>query len=148
MYCAICDCLYNNWPSSHHKLFFLPSLISLLFSGQLLTLCKCGIDTMAPVEHTKWMASTWGCTLNHSCVHWASQSAIDCSIVCVFTVELLWTVFDKLLPPPTLPAHTTPLVCPPPKLRWPKIGAHLQKMTWNGLKSSKKRILSYAILIQ
>ena len=42
------------------------------FSGQLLTLCKCGIDMMVPVECTKWTTSTWYCTLYHSCVHWAS----------------------------------------------------------------------------
>ena len=32
---------------------------------------------MAPVEHTKWITSTWDCTLGHSCVHWASQLTMD-----------------------------------------------------------------------
>ena len=49
-----------------------PCLIGLLFSGQLSTLCKCGLDTMAPVERTKWMTSTWDRTLGHGCVHCVS----------------------------------------------------------------------------
>ena len=38
-----------------HVLMYIqsPFLISLLFSGQLLTVCKCGFDVMAPVEHTE-----------------------------------------------------------------------------------------------
>ena len=84
-------------------------LIGLLFSGKLLTLCKCGIYTMVPVECTKWMASR-DSTLDHSCVHLASHLTVDCFGVHVFTVELLWTLFDKLLPlstpPPTLTSHS------------------------------------------
>ena len=53
---------------------------------------------------------------------------MDCSGVLVFTVELLWTVFHLLLPPP-IPTPTLSPAHPPPQLRWPKIGAHLQKMT-------------------
>ena len=30
------------------------------FAGQLLTVCKCGFDTMAPVERTKWMTDQPG----------------------------------------------------------------------------------------
>ena len=92
---------------------------------------------MKLVERTRWMTSTWDCTLNHGCVHWASQIAIDCSGVRFFTVELLWTVSDKLLPPPT-PPHPTPHPHRPPthplsyacpklvltsknNLKWPKI---------------------------
>ena len=74
---------------------------------------------MVPVECTKWMTSTWDCTLHHGCVHWASQLNMDCAGVCIFTVELLWTVFDKLLPPPTPPPHLSsahPLSYTRPKL--------------------------------
>ena len=59
---------------------------------------------MAHVEHIKWVALTWDCTPVPACVHWASQLTMDCSGVRVFTVELLWTVFGNLLPPPTHPA--------------------------------------------
>ena len=97
-------------------------------SGQLLTLCKCGIDTIAPMECTKWMASTWDCTLDHGGVHWASQLTMDCSSVLVFTLELPWIVFDKLLPPPSPPPPLCP-THPPPKLCWLKISAHLQKIS-------------------
>ena len=79
---------------------------------------------MAPVERTRWMTSTWDCTIDHGCVHWATQPTMDCSGVRVFTVELLCTVFDKLFPshpPPSPPARQ------PPYLRWPKIGALFQK---------------------
>ena len=94
---------------------------------------KCGFNSMAPVEHTKWMASTWDCTLGHDCIHWASQLTMDCSGVHFFTVELLWTAFHKLLPPPTpplcpycLPTLLATLAqnwCAPSKndLKWPKI---------------------------
>ena len=34
---------------------------------------------MAPVEHTKWMVSTWNCILNHGRVHSASRLTTDCS---------------------------------------------------------------------
>ena len=57
----------------------------------------------------------------------------DCSGVRVFTVELLWTVFltavATSLPTPAPASHP-----PTPSIRWPKIGAHLQK---NGLKWPK-----------
>ena len=59
---------------------------------------------------------------------------MDRSGVCVFTVELLWTVFEQLLPPPSPPprsclppAHPLNTLaqnwCAPPKnyLKWPKI---------------------------
>ena len=60
-----------------------------------------------------------------------------CSGVCVFTVELLWTVFHFLLPPPT-PAS-------PPQLHWPKIGMHLQKndLTWPKIKQVTNSKLYY-----
>ena len=56
---------------------------------------------------------------------------IDCSGFHVFTVELLWTVFYLLLPPPSQPHATLP-VHPLPQICWPKIGAHLQKTTRSG----------------
>ena len=43
----------------------------------------------------------------------------------LFTVELLWTVFHRLLPPPSPPTASRPPAHP--SVRWPKIGAHLQK---------------------
>ena len=58
---------------------------------------------MAPVERTKWMTSAWDRTLDHACVHRVSRPTMDCSGDRVFTVELLWTLFHKLLPPPTPP---------------------------------------------
>ena len=58
----------------------------------------------------------------------SSRPTMDCSGVHLFTVELLWTVFHKLLPPPSPPPHPQPPARPPtPSVRWPKIGAHLQK---------------------
>ena len=114
--------------SYHYTAYLVPFLISLLFSGLLLTVCKCGFDTMAPVERAKWMTSAWDCTLGYGCVHWTSRPTMDCSGVHLFTMELLWTVFHKLLPPPSPPPHPQPPALPPtPSVRWPKIGAHLQK---------------------
>ena len=60
----------------------------LLFPGQLLTVCKCGFDTMAPVECTKWMTSTWDCTLGHSCAYWASPLTKWTTLV---SVSSLWS---------------------------------------------------------
>ena len=135
----------NNWSSFHHQLkYFSTQLvaifnsyhytvtsiqsqhyISLLFPRQLLTLCKCGLDTMAPVECIKWVASTWYCTLIHACVRWAPRLTMDCSGIRVFTVELLWTIFYKLMPPPTPPSILT--FCPPsPLATLAKIGAQLK----------------------
>ena len=144
---ANCDCLCKNRPSSHHKLksFFVsslqlysiaiitlhiqsPFLISLLFSGLLLTVCKCGFDTMVPVERAKWMTSAWDCTLGYGCVHWTSRPTMDCSGVHLFTVELLWTVFHKLLPPPSPPPHPHPPARPPPQYAGPKL-VHTFKKT-------------------
>ena len=65
--------IFNSYHYTVHKIPILPFLISLLFSRQLLTVCKCGFDMMAPVERTKWMKSTWDCTLGHGCVYWASR---------------------------------------------------------------------------
>ena len=52
---------------------------------------------------------------------WASRLTVDCSGVHVFTitVELLWTVFDKLSPLPTHPLSYAGATG----------DAHLQKMT-------------------
>ena len=82
---------------------------------------------MAPVERTKWMTSAWDRTLDHSCVHCVSRPTMDCSGDSVFTVEALWTLFHKLLPPPTPPPSAsrppTPLAtlaqnwCAPSKKR-------------------------------
>jgi len=41
---------------------------------------------------------------------------MECSGAHVFTVELLWTVFDKLLPPPSPPPARQPLSYARPKL--------------------------------
>ena len=145
LYAYICDRLCKNLPSSHHKLkyFFCPAcsyvysiaiitlcirslyLISLLFSGQLLTLCNNGIDTMVPMECTKWMILGWDCTLNHSCVHLASRLTMDCLGVYAFVVKLPPTLFDKLFPPPT--AYPTLTSCLPTTLATlaQKIGAYL-----------------------
>ena len=60
---------------------------------------------------------------------------MDCSDDCVFAVELLWTLFYKLLPPPSPPTCPWPPICPPPAtllaqnwcapskndLKWPQI---------------------------
>ena len=102
---------------------------------------KYGIDAMAPVECTKWVALTWDCTLVPACVHWASRLTMDCSGVCVFAMELLLAVFDKLLPPFT-PPRPHPLLC------WPKIGAHLQKhLKWPKIKQITTSKLYYNRLI-
>ena len=64
---------------------------------------------MAPVEHIKWMTSTWDCTLGHGCVYCASRlTKWTALVVSVFTVELLWTVFQQLLPPPSPPRCLPP----------------------------------------
>ena len=86
---CICDCLSNNRPSLYHKLNIFSVQLAAIFNSYhytmhltpildwsaflraALTLCKCGFDTMAPVERTKWMTSTWDSTLHHGCVHWA-----------------------------------------------------------------------------
>ena len=34
--------------------------------GAIFNLCKCETDVMAPVEHTKWIASASDCALNHT----------------------------------------------------------------------------------
>ena len=105
----------------------MPILDCLPLSGQLLTVCKCGFDTMASVEHTKWMTSTWHCTLGHGCVYWASPLAKWTALV---SVSSLWSFSGQFfnscchLPPhPPAPASRSPT----PSIRWPKIGAHLQK---------------------
>ena len=73
---------------------------------------------MAPVERTRWMASTWDFTRDHSGVHWASPLSLDCFGVHIFIVELLWTVLTSFC---HLPPH------PPNSLScWAKIVAHLQ----------------------
>ena len=72
---------------------------------------------MAPVERTKWMTSAWDRTIDHACVHCVSRPTMDCSGDRVFTVELLWTLFHKLLPPPTpTPALGLPPAHPPTPL--------------------------------
>ena len=89
---------------------------------------------------TQWYLRTWDCTLQHSCVHWASRLTMDCSGVHLFTVKLLRTAFDKLFPHPTphLPCSTSH----PPTLfamlaqNW----CVPQKLTLNGLKPSKKHL--------
>ena len=87
---------------------------------------------MAPVECTKWMLSTcsWDCTLKYSYsgVHCVSRLPVDCSGVLVFTVELLWTVFEKFLSPPTPPAQVSSLVRSHSYYAEPKISMHLQKI--------------------
>ena len=125
---TICDCLSNNQPSSHHKLKHfseqlvatfnsyhytvhpVPILKSLIFSGQLLTLCKYETDTIVPVECTKWMASTWNCTLDHRCVPliWASRLTMA-------SMSSLQSFFGEFftscchLPPYPLPLPLSPL---------------------------------------
>ena len=75
-----------------------------------------------------------GLYLNHGCVHQASLLTMDCSGDLVFTVELLWKLFHKLLPPPP---HPHPSASRPPtplatlaqnwcalsknNLKWPEI---------------------------
>ena len=69
---------------------------------------------------------------------------MDRSGVSVFTVELLWTVFEQLLPPP--PHPPAPASHPPtPSIRWPKIGAYLQKndMKWPKIKQVTNSNLHY-----
>ena len=121
-------------PSSHHKLtiYFSPAcrrlctiasitlcircpfLIGLPFSGQLLTVCKCGFDMMTPVERTKWMTSTWDCTLSHGCVYWASRLTKWTALV---SVSSLWSFSGKFFNSCChLPPHPPPLpnTRPPP----------------------------------
>ena len=104
------------------------------FLGQLLIVCKCGFDTMALVERTKWMTSTWDCTLGHGCVYWASQLTKWTVLV---SVSSLWSFSGQFfnscchLPPHSPAPASHPLT---PSIRWPKIGVHLQK---NGLKWPK-----------
>ena len=50
-------------------------------------MCKCGFDTIVPVKRTKWMTSTWDCTLSHGCVLWASRLTIWTALV---SVSSLW----------------------------------------------------------
>ena len=106
-----------------------PFLIGLLVSGQLLTVCKCGFDMMAPVEHTKWMTSTWDCTFGHGCVYWASRLTKWTALV---SVSSLWSFSGQFFL--TAVAASLPTPPPTPSIRRPKIGAHLQK---NDLKWSK-----------
>ena len=89
---------------------------------------------MAPVERTKWMTSTWDCTLGHGCVYWASPLAKWTALV---SVPSLWSFSGQFLnscchlppQPPSLPPAHHPLNTlaqnwrAPPKndLKWPKI---------------------------
>ena len=115
----ICDCLCEHQPGSHHKLIFFspacsyvrriasitlciscPFFTGLIFSGQLLTVCKCGFDTMAPVERTKWMTHiNLGLYLGHGCVYWALRLTKWTALV---SVSSLWSFsgqfFQQLLP--------------------------------------------------
>ena len=76
-FCPACNCSYCICNSYHYTVHPVPIIDWSAFLRAVLTLCKYGIDTMAPVERTKWMASTWDCTLDHSCVHWASRPTMD-----------------------------------------------------------------------
>ena len=115
-------------PSPPHP----PPRPCLLFSGQLLTVCKCGFDTMAPVERTKWMKSTWDCTLSHGCVYWASgltkNGLLWCPCLhCGASLDSFSTAVAISLPtPPPLP-----LAHPPPQYAGPKL------VCIYGLKSSR-----------
>ena len=96
-------------------------------------MCKCGFDMMAPVERTKWMTSTWDCTLGHGCVHWALRLTKWTALV---SVSSLWSFsgqfFTVATSLPTLASATRPATpsamlaqnwCAPSKndLKWPKI---------------------------
>ena len=146
VYCRLwkCDYLCENQPSLHHKINFFqsslklytiasitmciwcPFLIGLLFSGRLLTVCKCGFDTMAPVERTKWMTSTWDCILDHGCVHWVSWLTKWTALV---SMSSLWSFSGQFLNSCChLPPHPPPASRPPtPSILWPKIGVYPQK---------------------
>ena len=120
------------------------------WSGQLLTVCKCGFDTMAPVECTKWMTSTWECTLGHSCVYWASRltkwtALVSMSSPWSFSGEFSTAVATSLPTPLPLP----PARPPTPSIRWSKIGAHLQKnnLKWPNIKQvTNSNLRTYTIL--
>ena len=73
------------------------------------------------------------------CLLVLTTNYMDCSGVRVFTVELLWTVFEQLQPPPSLHPSL------PPSIRWPKIGAHLQKnhLKWPKIKQVANSNLYY-----
>ena len=61
LYQYICDFLSKNRPSSHHKLKY-------FFSVQLVAILNCyhyTMHSMAPVERTERMTSTWDRTLDH-----------------------------------------------------------------------------------
>ena len=89
------------------------------FLGQLLTVCICGFDKMAPVECTKWMTSTWDCTLGHAtwdctlghgCVYWASRTTKWTDLVSVST---LWS-FSGQFSQAVATSLPTPHPCLPP----------------------------------
>ena len=51
-------------------------------------------------------------TLNHSGVHWPSLLIVDSSGVYVFMGELLWTAFEKDMPPSITSTQAPPLIRP------------------------------------
>ena len=61
---------------------------------------------MAPVECTKWIASTWDCTLGHSCVHWDSRLTMDFSGVRIFIVETLNSFSQAVATSNPTPLHS------------------------------------------
>ena len=102
---------------------------------------------VAPVEHTKWMTSTWDCTLTHGYVYWASPLAKWTSYsthgVRVFTVELLWTIFEQLFPPPPYPPPL-PLARPPPQYAGPKLVCTFKNdLKWPKIKKATNSKLYY-----
>ena len=126
------------------------------FSGQFLTVCKCGFDTMVPVERTKWMTSTWDCTLGHGCVYWASRLTKWTALV---SVSSLWSFSGQFFnscchlpphPPPLPPIRPLPQYAGPKlvrtfknDLKWPKI----KQITNSNLHYSKFNISINTILL-
>ena len=118
------------------------------FLRAALTVCKCGFDTMAPVECTKWMISTWDCTLGHGCVYWASRLTKWTALV---SVSSLWSFSGQFFPSCChLPPHAPPLppAHPPPQYAGPKLVQTFKKndLKWPKIKQVTNSKLYYCIL--
>ena len=93
---------------------------------------------MAHVERTKWMTSAWDCTLGHGCVYWASQLT---KWTALGSMSSLWSSSGQFL---NSCCHLPPRPLTP-SVRWPKIGAHLQKndLKWPKIKQVTNSNLYY-----
>ena len=138
--------MYNSY---HYTVHMMPILDQSAFLMELLTVCKCGFDTEAPVEHTKWMTLTWDCTLGHGCVHWASRPTIWTALV---SVSSLWSFSGQFLTccchlPPQSPAHT-PFTRPPLSYAGSKLVCTFKNdLKWHKIKQATNSMLKFNSLI-